>query len=981
MNTYSIDYVDDLFVQYVRDPESVSESWRKYFEQFLITHGAFDEGSEGDFLGEGSPVVTSAQAADARAADARAADARAADARAADAGAGGNGTSDGRVGGDAAAAGKSQQTDKLLWAARMQDRVDQLVREYRVRGHLVAQLDPLGLTRHGTAELSPEAYGLRESDLGQTLEASSLANVRGGTLRDILNRLKNTYCRSIGAQFMHIDDRNIRDWLQQRMESTENRLELSHEVQRRIYVRLADASIFEEFVRRKFVGAKTFSLEGAESLIPMLDLALERAGQHEVKEVVLAMAHRGRLNVMANILKKRAMNIFWSFEDPDPARSRGGGDVRYHLGYSSDWTTAGGQKIHISLCFNPSHLEFVNTVALGRARCKQDRRGDGDRSKVMTILIHGDAAFAGEGIVQETLNLSQLEGYRTGGTLHIVINNQIGFTTEPHQGRSTTYATDIAKMLQIPIFHVNGEDPEAVAQVVSLAMDFRKEFKRDVVIDLYAFRRWGHNEGDEPRFTQPTMYSEIDKRPSVRQNYLDRLLGLGKIAREEADQIQRERTEKLESEFEASKNEPFKPDTQTLQGPWKKYFGGPEPDLDLDTNCSPEEFEELMTGLTRMPAGFNTNKKLKRPLQSRREMAQGNAPVDWASAEALAFGATLVSGRHIRLTGQDVERGTFSHRHAVLHDMDSNTTFTPLNHLREKQAKIEIVNSPLCEAGVLGFEYGYSLDYPDGLVAWEAQFGDFWNVAQVIVDQFIASAEDKWNRLSGLVMLLPHGFEGQGPEHCSARLERFLLMAAEHNIQVTQPTTPAQYFHLLRRQVISPWRKPLVVLTPKSLLRHAAVVSPMADFTRSRFHKVLTDQEIHGDHVQRTLLCTGKIYYDLVDTRAERKIDNVRIVRVEQLYPLKISELMEALAGSPEGSEVMWVQDEPTNMGAWSYIKLHFGDEIAQRYVLTKATRPESASPSTGSLAAHKLEHRDLMDEAFAGISAGVASVSASAGV
>jgi 2-oxoglutarate dehydrogenase E1 component len=477
------------------------------------------------------------------------------------------------------------------------------------------------------------------------------------------------------------------------------------------------------------------------------------------------------------------------------------------------------------------------------------------------------------------------------------------------------------------------------------------------------------------------MYSEIDKRPSVRQNYLDRLLGLGKIAREEADQIQRERTEKLESEFEASKNEPFKPDTQTLQGPWKKYFGGPEPDLDLDTNCSPEEFEELMTGLTRMPAGFNTNKKLKRPLQSRREMAQGNAPVDWASAEALAFGATLVSGRHIRLTGQDVERGTFSHRHAVLHDMDSNTTFTPLNHLREKQAKIEIVNSPLCEAGVLGFEYGYSLDYPDGLVAWEAQFGDFWNVAQVIVDQFIASAEDKWNRLSGLVMLLPHGFEGQGPEHCSARLERFLLMAAEHNIQVTQPTTPAQYFHLLRRQVVSPWRKPLVVLTPKSLLRHPAVISPMADFTRSRFHKVLTDQEIHGDHVQRTLLCTGKIYYDLVDTRAERKIDNVRIVRVEQLYPLKISELMEALAGSPEGSEVMWVQDEPTNMGAWSYIKLHFGDEIAQRYVLTKATRPESASPSTGSLAAHKLEHRDLMDEAFAGISAGVASVSASAGV
>jgi len=945
MNTYSIDYIDDLFVQYVRDPSSVSDTWRAYFEQFLITNGGIDsESVDSDSEGD-SPSPTS------------------------------NGSYSSATGtlpatsSSAASPGKVEANDQMLWTARMQDRVDQLVREYRVRGHLVAQLDPLGLTRQGTAELSPEAYGVSELDLSRPFEATSLANVSGGTLHEILTRLRNTYCRSIGAQFMHIDNRNIRDWLQRRMETTENRLELSHEVQRRIYTRLADASIFEEFVRRKFVGAKTFSLEGAESLIPMLDLALEKAGQHQVKEVVMGMAHRGRLNVMANILKKRAMNIFWSFDDPDPARSRGGGDVRYHLGYSSDWTTASGANIHISLCFNPSHLEFVNTVAQGRTRSKQDRIVDQSRTQVMTILIHGDAAFAGEGIVQETLNLSQLEGYRTGGTLHIVINNQIGFTTQPEQGRSTTYATDIAKMLQIPIFHVNGEDPEAVAQVVSMAMDFRKQFHRDVVIDLYAFRRWGHNEGDEPRFTQPEMYAEIDKRPSVRQNYLDRLLELGKMTQEEADLIQQERTEKLESEFEASRNEPFKPDTQTLEGAWANYFGGHEPEAhQVNTTCSAEVMGKVLDSLTRLPEGFASNKKLKRPMQQRRSMATAKSPLDWASAEAAAFGTLLVAGLPIRMTGQDVQRGTFSHRHAVLHEMNSGQTYTPLNHLSENQAQIEIINSPLCEAGVLGFEYGYSLDHPEGMVVWEAQFGDFWNVAQVIVDQFIASAEDKWNRLSGLVMLLPHGFEGQGPEHCSARVERFLMMSAEHNIQVAQPTTPAQYFHLLRRQVLSPWRKPLVVLTPKSLLRHPAVISPMSEFTDGRFHKILTDTEIAGPHVLRTLLCTGKVYYDLIETRAERKIDNVRIVRVEQLYPLDPSVLMAALEGAPEGSEVMWVQEEPLNMGAWSYMKLHFGDAISERFRFTKSTRAESASPSTGSMAAHKLEQRELLDAAFEGI-------------
>ncbi len=930
MDSYSLDYIDDLYVQYVRDPASVSDTWRKYFEQFLVV---------------GTPPSTNGDVNSPKSGDQAIAKAPA-----------------GQGSGDVA-------NDQSLWMSRMQDRVNQLVREYRVRGHLVADLDPLGLFRSESPELSPELYGLSDDDLKRPLDSRSLDNVSGGSLDAILTKLKNTYCRSIGAQFMHIDTRSIRDWLQKRMESTENRLELSHDVQRRIYTRLADASIFEEFVRRKFVGAKTFSLEGAESLIPMIDLALEKAGQHRVKEVVLGMAHRGRLNVMANILKKRAMNIFWSFEDPDPELSRGGGDVRYHLGYSSDWRTASGDEIHISLCFNPSHLEYVNPVALGRARCKQDFLGDKNREEVLTILVHGDAAFAGEGVVQETLNLSELAGYQTGGTLHIIVNNQVGFTTEPADGRSTTYATDVAKMLQIPIFHVNGEDPEAVAQVVSLAMDFRSKFHRDVVIDLYAYRRWGHNEGDEPRFTQPEMYAEIDTRAPVRERYLGNLLELGKISEAEADEITKVRTEKLESEFAASKHEKFVPDTQTLASNWSDYFGGPEPTEPTDTTFDKERLGELVDSLTRLPRGFGTNKKLKRPMTKRRKMATGEEPFDWASGEAAAFASLLDTGHPIRMTGQDCQRGTFSHRHAVLHNTKNGETYTPLAHLSESQGTLEIYNSPLSEAGVLGFEWGYSLDCPNGLIIWEAQFGDFWNCAQVIVDQFIASAEDKWNRLSGLVMLLPHGFEGQGPEHCSARVERFLAMSAEHNIQVVQPTTPAQYFHVLRRQVLRKWRKPLVCLTPKSLLRHPKVVSSIDDVASGSFQKILPDTEVPLSECRRLILCTGKVYYDLIETREKQSIEGVSIMRLEQLYPLSGDELFAALMGLPDDTEILWVQEEPTNMGAWPYIKLTYGDELNEKFNLRRISRAESASPSTGSSATHKLEQDELLSEAFANLS------------
>lgn len=939
MNTYSLDYIDDLYAQYVRDPQSVSETWRRYFEQFVVSFDTIDEAA-GDFS-ETGPVGSNGQK---------------------------NGQST-SVSTSVPAVNSGQANTQLAF---IQDRVDQLVREYRVRGHLIAQLDPLGLARPACPELNPEVYGLTNTDLERVLEASSIEALGtdpamvGKKIGDVLRRLRNTYCRSIGAQFMHIDNRNIRDWLQRRMEMSENRLQLALEVQRRIYTRLADASIFEEFVRRKFVGAKTFSLEGAESLIPLLDLALEKACQHKVRGVVLGMAHRGRLNVLANIMKKRAMKIFWSFDDPNPELNRGRGDVRYHLGYSSDWTTASGENLHLSLCFNPSHLEFVNTVALGRCRSKQDHYGDLKREQVMTILIHGDAAFAGEGIVQETLNLSQLQGYRTGGTLHVVINNQVGFTTEPHQGRSTTYATDIAKMLQIPIFHVNGEDPEAVAQVVSLAMDFRKEFGRDVVIDLHGYRRWGHNEGDEPRFTQPQLYAEIDRRKSVRDSYLARLLELGQMTQEEASLIQKERTEKLESEFEASHKEAFVPDEQSLGGVWQEYFGGPEPDHGyLETGVDGKRLCQLIDSLTRLPESFSAHKKLKRPMKQRRDMAEGKLPLDWACAEAAAFATLLSEGHPLRLSGQDCERGTFSHRHAVLHDPKTGETFTPLANLADVPTRVEIVNSPLSEAGVLGFEYGYSLDCPEGLTIWEAQFGDFWNVAQVIVDQFIASAEDKWGRLSGLVMFLPHGFEGQGPEHCSARLERFLMMSAEYNIQVCQPTTPSQLFHLLRRQIKRAWRKPLVVLTPKSLLRHPMVVSPLEEFVTGGFLKVLPETETAAEDARRILMCSGKVYYDLLELRQQYELHQVSIIRLEQLYPLRESELLAALDPYPDNCELFWVQEEPKNMGAWQYIKYHFGDALSSKFRLKCISRTESASPSTGSLRAHKLEQADLLEAAF----------------
>jgi len=909
-NTMSLPYVEGLWQAWCENPDSVSEAWRAWF--------AAEQA--------GGPVPGLAAFA------------------------------------AGAAGGERDLAD--------QNKVDQLIRNYRVRGHRCAWLNPLGEPDPPPPELTLGYYGFSESDLDRVFSAGTLEAGAMLPLHEILRRLQATYARYIGVQFMHIDDLRVREWLQQRMEGTENRLELHPEVQQRILQRLFDAENFEEFIQNKYLGAKRFSLEGSETLIPLLDMAIEHAGQQGLEKVIIGMAHRGRLNVLANILGKSPRKIFQEFEDRDAEQMLGHGDVKYHLGHHSDWTTRQGDQVHLSLCFNPSHLEFVNPVALGRVRARQDRVGDADRLKSMAVLIHGDAAFMGEGVVQESLNLSQLDGYTSGGALHVVLNNQIGFTTDPSDGRSTRYCTDVAKMLQAPIFHVNGEDPEAVAQVVSLALDFRREWGRDVFIDMYCYRRRGHNETDEPAFTQPLMYKAIRKRPSVRDGYLRRLTRSGHITQQMADEMAADRRRRLQEildEVRDAKNgAPPARERKRVLGPvWKEYQGGPEPGgPPVLTGVPAERLADLLHKLSAFPDGFTPHSKLERQLEHRRTMAAGETPLDWAAAEGLAFATLAVEGHPVRLSGQDSQRGTFSHRHLVLHDIDTGDRWQPSAHLAEDQAPVTAINSPLSEVGVLGFEYGYSLTYPEALVLWEAQFGDFCNVAQPIIDQFIAGGESKWGMLSGLVMLLPHGFEGMGPEHSSARVERFMQLAAEDNIQIAVPSTPAQLFHLLRRQVWRHWRKPLVTLTPKSLLRHPECVSPLTDLAEGAFMPVLTDTTVKPERVRRILLCSGKVYYDLTAERARLERDDVAIVRLEQPYPLPASALVGVMDAFPPEAELLWVQEEPANMGIWPYLRFRFGERLLGRPLLG-ACRPESASPATGSAASHKLELCLLLDRVF----------------
>jgi len=924
-NSISLGFIEGLYADYLNDPSSVSADWRAYFQSMngSRTSGATKLGPSFRPSSLFNPPDRSTP--------------------------------------------QSAAPVRDLEMAVLQDRIDQLVRAYRVRGHMIAKIDPLGIPRPHLPELDPEYYGFSEADMDRSFSTDTIRGPDVQPLRRILERLRSTYCRSIGVQFMHMDELNVRDWLQNRMEETENRVTLSKPEQLRILKRLTNASIFEEFIQKRFLGAKSFSLEGAESLIPLIDLTVDKAADQGIQEIVLGMAHRGRLNVLANVMNKSRQDIFREFADLDPKLHLGKGDVKYHKGYSSDWVTEKGQKVHMSLCFNPSHLEFVNTVVLGRVRCKQDRAGDRERNKIMGLLIHGDAAFAGEGVVQETLNLSQLEGYKVGGTIHVVVNNQIGFVTSPSEGRSSTYATDVAKMLQIPIFHVNGEDPEAVTQVVRLAMDFRQQFQRDVVIDMYCYRRRGHNEADEPAFTHPMLYKAIEKRKTVRDGYLDRLLELGEVTREEADRIAEELTQQLDKELSHAKSQEYIVKNDAFGGVWEKYVGGRENSVpEVPTGLPVARLSELLLKQTKLPADFHPHPKISKIIEQRAEMAAGEKPLDWAAAESIAFASLLLTGHRVRMSGQDCTRGTFSHRHALLHDHVDGHRYMPLQHLAKDQAPCEIYNSPLSEAGVMGFEYGYSLDLPDGLVLWEAQFGDFVNCAQVIIDQFIASAETKWRRLSGLVLLLPHGFEGAGPEHSSARLERFLGLAADHNMQIVNPTTPGQYFHLLRRQVVRSWRKPLVVMTPKSLLRHAKSVSSLDELSSGGFRRVIPDNNPKRRDVEGVLLCSGKIYFELEKEREDLGRHDVAIVRMEQLYPLPLEELKQALAPYRDGTPVYWVQEEPENQGAWMFLLARYGRELFDRLPFSGVYRRCSASPATGSANAHKLEQKELLMQAFA---------------
>ncbi len=973
----SVDYVESLYADYQRDPASVSPDWRSYFSQMPSnghpTHPLSTIKPNGNGHPPGSPASPGAP------------------------GTPGNGSAVAGKGSTTPPAGPSTQApgDGHTFAsanqtaqgqpltltrgglstsdfAHLQHRVDQLIRNYRVRGHMVAKLDPLGMERPDVFELDPACCGITDEDLTRAISTESVPGHDVQTVQQIIDLMQKTYCRSSGVPFRHIDSRGERQWLIERMEGTANQVALEQLEKQKILRRLSEAVMFEEFIQKKYIGAKSFSLEGAETLIPLLDLAIEKAAQQGVREIVMGMAHRGRLNVLANIMHKPAEKIFREFEDQP--KGPGSGDVKYHMGFSTDYEFEGCKKLHLSLCFNPSHLEFINPVAMGRMRAKMDRCGDFERERGLVLMVHGDAAFIGEGITQETLNISELPAYKVGGALHVIVNNQIGFTTTPDQARSSVYCTDVAKMLQAPIFHVNGEDPEAVAHVVRLAMDFRARFKRDVFIDMYCYRKRGHNEGDEPMFTQPKMYQAIEKRKWVGETYLEKLIQQGDATREEAEAMRAAFNNSLESSLKKARTEPAVLKKEPFKGVWSGYSGGFDADVpDVDTGVDADVLSKLLAKLTDMPEGFHINPKVERILKTRRDMAEGKRPLDWAAGEALAFATLSTQGHRVRMSGQDVERGTFSHRHAMLHDIEDGGTFMPLKHLATNQAPIDLYNSALSEAGVLGFEYGYSLDCPEGLVAWEAQFGDFHNCAQAIIDQFIISAEDKWDRLSAITLLLPHGYEGQGPEHSSARIERWLTMGAQENIQVCIPSTPAQMYHLLRRQVLRKWHKPLIIMTPKSLLRHPDVVSPMEDLATGRFQRVIPDARFSGapagrkpKKVERVLMCAGKIYYDLTKRRDDLKRDDVAIVRMEQLYPLPHAQLKEALSVYPDNTPVFWVQEEPRNMGAWIYLRANLGFILFSRLPFMGFHRPPSASPATGSPARHKAEQELILQAAFA---------------
>ncbi|MFT3782365.1 MAG: 2-oxoglutarate dehydrogenase E1 component [Nibricoccus sp.] len=905
------DILESSYRAWLQNPESVDATWRAFFQGFTL-------GTSGNLIGTN-----------------------------------GNGVAE---------AGVVSPSNSLK-----QSQVHSLIYHYRSIGHHQAHLDPLSAPPPPSPRLQLSEFKLTEADLDESFDVGHYLNGGQMKLRDLIASLQETYCGHIGVEYIHIQDTEVRRWLQERMEPNRLRPKFSRAQKIRILRRLHKAELFEKFLHTKYVGQKRFSLEGGETMIAALDTLIESCPAVGVEEIVMGMAHRGRLSVLTNILRKPFDVLFEQFsENYVPHSVAGDGDVKYHLGYEAVLETSSGQKVEVRLAANPSHLEIVNPVVEGKARARQRIRGDtAERRKVLPFLIHGDAAFAGQGVVAETLNFSQLAGYRTGGTIHFVINNQIGFTTLPGDARSTRYCTDVAKMIEAPVFHVNGDDAEAVCLTMQLALEFRMKFQRDVVIDMYCFRRHGHNETDEPAFTQPVLYRKIASHPLLSTLYTDKLVGEGSIAQADSDAIKAEYTAAMEASFakakaseaEKAKHDPvekFKGSTAIFQ---PVYNHTP-----VITGVSPQLLETCIRGLTNVPAHFKANPKIKRLLESRAQAFKDGGPVDWGLGESLAFGTLLLEGIPVRLSGQDCERGTFSHRHAVLYDHETREKYVPLLHLAEKQERFCVYNSLLSEVAVLGFDYGYSLDYPRMLCIWEAQFGDFANGAQVVIDQFIVSSESKWQRNSGIVLLLPHGYEGQGPEHSSARLERFLQACAENNIQVANLTTPAQIFHALRRQMHRDFKKPLIVMSPKSLLRHPAAVSKISDFTSGSFQEIIDDPAAPANP-GRIILCTGKVYYDLAEYREKNKITDTAIIRIEQLYPLHRNRLSALIDKYGRDNHLVWCQEEPQNMGAWTWIAPQIEELFGRKPKY--AGRDAAASPAVGALAVHKIERAALLQDAF----------------
>jgi 2-oxoglutarate dehydrogenase E1 component len=853
-----------------------------------------------------------------------------------------------------------------------------LINAYRAIGHIQSHLDPLSDAPPPSPKLALAHFRLSDADLDTVFDVSNFVGGGQMKLRDILATLNQIYCGHVGVEYAHIQDQDARRWLQERIESTRLQPKFTKPLKVRILRRVHKAELFEKFLHTKYVGQKRFSLEGGETTIAALDAIIDHCPESGIEEIVMGMAHRGRLNVLCSILRKSFDQLFEQFsENYVPDTVAGDGDVKYHLGYESILTTTTGAKVEVRLAANPSHLEIVNPVVEGKARARQRIRGDAkDRRKVMPVLIHGDAAVAGQGIVAETLNFSQLPGYRTGGTVHFVINNQIGFTTDPSDSRSTRYCTDIAKLVEAPIFHVNGDDPEAVCMVAQLAVDFRVKFKRDVFIDMYCYRKHGHNETDEPSFTQPTLYKKIAAHELISAIYTKQLVGEGSITTTEGDAIKAEYSASLEENLgkaktrEAAKAEKRKAAaaaaTDTVAtDPYKGSNAVFQPAFNhtpVTTAVSPKVLDQVVKALTTVPADFKPHAKIKRFIDGRAEAHKNGGPYDWGMGEALAFGTLLLDGTPVRISGQDSERGTFTHRHAVFNDIETGAKFTALNTISDKQAKFCVYNSLLSEAAVLGFDYGYSLDYPDMLCIWEAQFGDFANGAQVVIDQFIVAGESKWQRTSGITLLLPHGYEGQGPEHSSARLERFLQSCAENNIQVANLTTPAQLFHVLRRQMKREFKKPLVLMSPKSLLRHPAAVSKLDDFTKGSFQEII-DDPMPAKKAERVILCSGKVYYDLIDYREKNQVDHTAIIRVEQLYPLHRDRLSELADDYGRDARLIWCQEEPQNMGAWGYIAPHLEELFGRKAIY--AGRDAAASPAVGLLAIHRQQLATFLRKAF----------------